>query len=323
MISPQKTRRVLLVGHDSDVENLLAERPASGWDTAAADSSAAAAFIQQSHGCELVLATQTHYRHERLEGIGWLARQQTAPILLLADLCPAEVAQAYERGVSLWLPRQEALQHPRLLTGAMLRLALWAELQTRDVATRESLDQCHRQVDRLVALLWRAGPLDMDRHWYTHRHMLERLNEELARANRHGTPLTIALGEVQTQSVQSGCLDSPDLVEWLADRLVARKRSCDIIGQYGRNRFLLLMTHTPLAGGINCCRRLHQYLENEGASDTAPRQTLRAYFGVAGHSPEARTAQRLLRYAEEHLDAAKHSCQERIVGDAEQMAAKL
>jgi diguanylate cyclase (GGDEF)-like protein len=314
MLSPPNHRRVLLVGADAEVQRLFAQPALAGWDAVGIDSSMAAPLLK-STPCELLLATENHHRQVGLDGIEWLAQQQAMPILLVADLPADTVAQAYVRGASLWLPRHQVLEHPSLLAGALHRLAEWKEIQERHLTARRSLEECRRQVNRLVALLSRTGTLDEDNQWYTQRHMLERLHEEIARAQRHATPLSLALGEVRSLYGEELAQDWADLVDWTAARLARGKRRCDIIGQYGVDGFMLLMTHTPSVGGLTCCRRLQEYLEMSPEPGKGPRGPVQAYFGVAGFSPEAATVQRLLRVAEEHLEAARRNRRERVVGD--------
>jgi PleD family two-component response regulator len=46
-------------------------------------------------------------------------------------------------------------------------------------------------------MLWQASPTAGRTRWFSQRHMMERLEEEVARADRHGTPLSVILGETE------------------------------------------------------------------------------------------------------------------------------
>src|SRR5437762_3483613 len=60
----------------------------------------------------------------------------------------------------------------------------------------DQLRDCRSQVTRLVNLLWDATPAEGRPRWFSQRYMLERLQEEICRSERHGNPLSVVLGEV-------------------------------------------------------------------------------------------------------------------------------
>src|SRR5437764_433036 len=62
--------------------------------------------------------------------------------------------------------------------------------------------------------------------------------------------------------------DSLALPEWTMDVIAKGKRRSDVAGQYGPDGFMLLMMHTPIKGGIHCCRRLQKAIEH--AQETLP-----------------------------------------------------
>lgn len=313
MLDSSTCRFVQLVGGDAAVRHLFTQPPLVEWQVTDADNRVSSP-VHRSSADEFLLAATADPGPQLLDDILAIVRRDNPPTLLLADLEPSAVAKAFDSGVNLWLPRQHVLAHPELLAAALRRLASWWHLRSRHLRTGEALEDCRRQVDRLVDLLRRTGPLDVDKRWYTHRHMLERLDEEVARSRRHGTPLSIAVGEVCGRDDELAAGEREDLVDWTASQIGHRKRRCDIIGRYGPHNFLLLMTHTPAPGGVTCCRRLLRYLE-ENPPASGPAQPVRAYFGVAGFSPAVATAQRLLRHAEENLDGAKSKGNDHVVGD--------
>jgi PleD family two-component response regulator len=246
-------------------------------------------------------------------GVAWLARQRQAPTVFLTGLEPDVVAQAYEQGVSLCLPRQVTLDNPHVLAAALNRALQTSELQRSIVREQESLYQCRRQVDRLVNLLWRALPADPDHQWFTHRHILERLQEEVSRSGRHGGVFTVALGAVETKS--EARTEPQELAEWTTQTLARIKRRCDVAGHYGLQGFMLLMVQTPEAGGAAGCRRLQQYLHEAARPPLGPHGPIRACFGLSSFSSSNATSQSLLSRAEQHLEAAKADQDGGIVAD--------
>jgi GGDEF domain-containing protein len=215
------------------------------------------------------------------------------------------MTQAYAQGVTLCLPRDLSLSQPELLASALDRAARVGESVRAKERMQDQLNMGRRHIDRLVNLIWRTLPMEPNTSWYSQRHTLERLQEEISRTGRHGGPMTLALAEVQEEQTVETPTVLP-LEEWTANMVGKAKRRCDVAGSYGMQGFLLLMVHTPKNGGIICCKRLQQLLEQGVATaDKGPRGPIRAFFGLATATGESVSAQKLLRLAEENLEAAK------------------
>jgi GGDEF domain-containing protein len=287
-------RRVLLAALDADRPALLAPFAAgqvSGWDAVEAGSLEKVRFFLRATPCDAVLLDAGLYRAAGADGQAWLANHEHAPVLFLSEAGPDLVLGALERGADAWLPRELALAHPALLGAALRRVARLGDLAERAGATAEALRECHRQVSRLAGLLWEARPGAGPSDWYSQRHMLQRLDEEVARARRHGGPLAVVLGEVGAGEAEAARA---------AERVGRAKRRCDVAGQYGLHGFMLLLPRGSEAEARGCCRRLRAMLEQLPGGAAA-----RAWFGVAAFSPATATAQRLLSRAEERLESAR------------------
>jgi hypothetical protein len=304
MSAVREPRRVLVVAGRSPelpLEQLFTAAPLAGWEAIPAEDFAAARFVLQHNLCDALLVDEPAYRQDGPAALDWLSERHRLPAVVLAP--PKEEAEAArEKEPRVWLPRGESAPEAAALAAALDQAARLGDLQRERRRLGEALRQSRRQVDRLVRLLWQTLPLDASRHWLGQRHTLERLREEADRAKRYGSPLTVALGEVETRE---GGSDAP-LPDWAAERVARGKRSCDVAGQYGPHGFLLLLVNTPAEGGAACCRRLQRVLED-------PPGPARAYFGLAAVSHEAPTPPTLLRRAEDALEAAKADTKERLV----------
>ncbi len=289
---------------------LFAQEPLAGWEMQAANSFAQARFTLQHQPCDLLMATSELLEREGGQGLAWLAFQREAPILFLGDDQATLYAQAYDLGAAMCLPWTLALGHPPLLHAVMQHAMTDWEAKIVQERTRSQLSDSRRQVDRLVQMIWRLTPRHDD-HWYSQRHMLERLHEELARCQRYQLPLSIAVGELEQPAEDA----APRLPDWAAESIVRGKRRCDVVGQYGPDGFLLLMVQTPKPGGVTCCRRLQDYLEHPTQDLNAPHLPVRSFFGIASMNGEQNTPQGLLRLAEQNLEMARGQEQTRIVAE--------
>jgi diguanylate cyclase (GGDEF)-like protein len=210
------------------------------------------------------------------------------------------------------LPRELGLSQPSLLTAVLNQAAHRGELQRNHRRAGEALQECRRQVQRLVTLLWSMSPSEAHPHWFTQRHMMERLQEEIARTARHGTPLSVALGEVCVGDDRSRSQEAPQVMAWTAETITNSKRRTDVAGQYGPNGFILLLSHTPPTGAAVCCRRLRSALET-GTSSSAPPVSIEAYFGISTYVAGAANAKGLLGRAEDCLERARQGETSRVV----------
>ena len=305
-------RRVLIATAPENhgmFRELFRRDPLDQWVRLEAESFSRARFVLQHEPCDVLLVNDDLYEKEGGQGLAWLAWQREVPVVLLVGATPETYSRAYQLGVSVCLPRDQAVSHPPMLAGGLSQAMNICEMRFGYQRIKEQLAQSRRHTDCLVNMLWRATPRTSDNHWFPQRYMLERLCEELARTERHSIPLTLVLGEMRP-SAEGEFHGLPD---WAADLIVNSKRRCDIAGQYGTNGFLLLLVHTNKQGALNCCRRLQKMLQHPPHEQPGPH--LVSFFGVVGPDNAKLTPQALLRRAEERLEAARANAGDPIAAD--------
>jgi diguanylate cyclase (GGDEF)-like protein len=297
-------RRVLVAASAAAcpaVRQPFAAEPLAGWQVLEADSWERTQFVLGYEACDVLLVDESLAPHGDVKDFAALAGRREVPVVALSGPAPEAAAAALAAGVDLWLPREPALAHPPLLAAGLAQAAGRGDLRRRLRLTGSSLQESRRHVGRLVDLLWHNAPHDPRTHWFTHRHMLERLQEEVARTARHGAPFSLVLGEVRRRG-EAGAAPCPQLTAWAAGRIGRAKRRCDVAGQYGPHGFMLLLANTPEAGAVTFCRRLEKSLGQAAATEAVP---LVPAFGLAACADPTATPQALLRRAEEHLESAK------------------
>ncbi len=294
--------RLLLVAQVGDREALraqIADRlPA--WEVVDADGVEQARFALRHDPCDLLVLDANLVR--TAGALEWVAEVQPMPVAILADEDGDFLCAALAHGAAQWLPRALALRHSALLAAVLCRAAKSGEAERRLREAEAALADCRRQVGRLVNRLWETVPSALGANWFTQRHMLERLQEEVERAKRHGGPLTVILGEILPASNLDVKADK-DLATLAAEQVTRCKRRSDVAGQYGPHGFMMLLPRTAEQAALGCCDRLRTLLEEPPWPLRGP---LRACFGVSGlEIEEGTTITKLLSRAEERLEEAR------------------
>jgi GGDEF domain-containing protein len=293
--------RVLLAGPDASLATFLTLLPPAGWDVASASSLEQACFLQEARPCEVVVVEGGLAGPGWSEGLARLARLALAPIVLVADAAPEILLEGLRQGAA-WLPADVARRHPDIFLAHLDRAAALGAERHRARITAAQLRNSHARIDRLLGLLWEAVPGEGPARWFSQRHMLDRLDEEVARARRTGRPLALALGELRAESGDR--LDPRQLQRlggWLARQIGAHKRRSDVAGQYGPGGFMLLLPQATPEEAAGACRRLDGLLRHEAHEDLP---AVHACFGLAYVPGDEPAVQALLRRAEERLEQA-------------------
>jgi diguanylate cyclase (GGDEF)-like protein len=307
MSEPLQRRRVLLAAEDrlrAEFRGLFATEALAHWEVMEADSLERARFVLQLAPCDVLLLEGGLCCGGSGDELAWLAGQRRAPVLFVSDGEPETVAAAVRREAGYRLPGEVARRHPQVLAIMLQQAAEFGDLQRRGQETSEALEDARRQVGRLVNLLWQAVPGEGRARWFTQRHMLERLEEEVIRAQRYGGPFAVILGEVEELPPRpSLAADAGPAATWTVEQISHVKRRSDVAGQYGLQGFMMLLPQTNERGAAGCCRRLRDILEQPPTP--GPFGPLRVHFGIACFGPEAQSVKGLLRRAEERLEHSK------------------
>jgi len=313
MNSPSQDRyegRSVLVTGLPDLRDVLratfAQEALAGWEVRETDGLEQAHFLlQHGHG-DVWLIDDHMCRAEGENGLVWLTTRRQTPVLLLADLEPHRLTSALEWGCEQWLARDLAGQ------AALLRVVLAQTLREGELRRClhrqvEELRDCHRRVNCLAEMLWDSVSQESRGTWLTQRHALLRLQEEINRAERHGTPLTLVLGELRDRAEPSlAGTEFSSLASWGIGVVDQTKRRCDIVGRYGPNGFLLLLVQTAAEGAAVFCQRLRQAFQDRAGEVSGQGPPFWVSLGLAAHAAGT-TAMHLLSLAEQSLEKASQA----------------
>lgn len=218
-----------------------------------------------------------------------------------------------------------ALQHYRAYH--RVRADLFDEMaraQLTSLRTRHELEQARAQqeIDRLrtvelaeanarlahqaheLAELSRRDPLT---GLLNRRHLDERLAEEFDRARRYGSPLSVAMLDVDHfKAVNDGHSHAvgDEVLRRVAELLSSSVRRSDLAARYGGEEFALVFPETELAAAAAACEKLRVSIETHPWGALAAGLTVTVSAGVAAGT-DLPSWERLLSAADARLYEAK------------------
>jgi diguanylate cyclase (GGDEF)-like protein len=180
---------------------------------------------------------------------------------------------------------------------------------------RARLAEAHRRLHELGAEADDRASRDTLTGVYHHRHLMETLEREIARAERLGKPVAIArvdldwLGSVnQAHGHEAGDVALKRFTAAAAGAL----RDVDIFGRYGGKEFLAIMPDTDLKGAVIAAERVRAAVGREPAPEVGGRRRLSCTLGVAQHRRGENT-RLVISHAEAGLIYAKAAGRDRVV----------
>lgn len=179
---------------------------------------------------------------------------------------------------------------------------------------RQRLAEAHGRLHELAAQAEERASRDTLTGTYHHRHLMEALEREIARAERVGKPLSVArvdldwLGSVnQTHGHAAGDVALKRFTIAAGGAL----RDVDVFGRYGGKEFLAIMPDTNLKGARVAAERILQAVRREPLPETRGERNLSCTLGVTEHHG-GENLRLLLGRAEAALVYAKASGRGRI-----------
>jgi len=164
-----------------------------------------------------------------------------------------------------------------------------------------------RGVDGLVARLASAARTDPLTCLLNRRGFSERLEVELARAERNATPLSVVVGDLDAFKAvndQLGHYAGDRALERLGELLRDHGRPVDTAARIGGEEFALLLPETGAQQALLVAERLRARVQAGFAGDPLP---LTISFGIAAVPEHGSTGEQVLGAADRALYAAKES----------------
>lgn len=134
-------------------------------------------------------------------------------------------------------------------------------------AQRETLDETAREIAPAVGVaelhhaVKQASVIDLSTGAYTQQYLSQRLDEEIARAQRTGSPTTLVLVRVLNfERVQYalGYDRADELLRALASEYAGLTRVFDVVGMRSRSDYSILLPDTDITSAGTVIARIHQ-----------------------------------------------------------------
>jgi diguanylate cyclase (GGDEF)-like protein len=160
---------------------------------------------------------------------------------------------------------------------------------------------------------------------FNRRYLDRRLNEEVARARRHGLPLSVLMLDIdhfKEINDRHGHQAGDQVLTLFADQVKRQLREPDIVARYGGDEFLVIAPQTSRQSAIDLAERLRTRLESHRfiLHDTHTQNgileiRLICSIGVASLSDKVPDAVKLVRCADENMYRAKHDGRNKVNAD--------
>ncbi|HEX2084057.1 MAG TPA: diguanylate cyclase [Solirubrobacteraceae bacterium] len=181
----------------------------------------------------------------------------------------------------------------------------------------------HDRAERLIDRLADAARTDALTGLLNRRGFEERMEAELARAQRTGRPVTLVVGDLdhfKSVNDRFGHRVGDQTLQRFATVAAGVKRVVDDLARIGGEEFALILPDSDEHGGFLVAERLRRAVRDDGLADDA---SVTASFGVASCPRHAATIEQLLHCADQALYLAKQLGRDRSVIFSEEVAESL
>jgi len=194
--------------------------------------------------------------------------------------------------------------HPNLFTEDDLRLlSLMADISS--IAWKNA--QLFRQKQELTITDELTG-------LYLQNFFKERLTEEIGRARRFSTDLSLLMIDLdwfKRYNDRYGHQAGDEIISVLAGIFRDNTRETDLVARYGGEEFAILMPRTSYSDAYTCAEKIRQSVEKRSFNFENQRFNITVSVGVAAHVPGI-DANRLISLADEALYRAKQEGRNRV-----------
>ncbi len=145
---------------------------------------------------------------------------------------------------------------------------------------------------------------------WNHRVIVERLREEMSRSRDEGTPLSVILIDIDHFKKVNDSFGHPAgdlLLKEISEIFTRSLRSCDSVGRYGGEEFLLILPGCGMESALSRAEQLRLAVQSAHIIDGETTLQVTASFGVASDFSSDYEAEAVIRIVDTALYRAKSS----------------
>ncbi len=179
----------------------------------------------------------------------------------------------------------------------------------------EELKRLHAELAEKNRLLEEASIRDPLTGVYNRRYLDEQLASEFERSRRYGTPLSVAICDLDNFKVVNDQLShaiGDETLRVTAKVMADIIRQSDIVARYGGEEFVLVFPGVALADAARACEKIRRAVAERDWSAVHPELKVTLSVGVT-EDPAAAHWERLLADADSRLYEAKRGGKNRVV----------
>lgn len=185
------------------------------------------------------------------------------------------------------------------------------EYERRLAEQAKELALANSELERANARLAALSFTDSLTGLANHRAFHTRLNEELQRAKRYGTPLSLLLLDVDHFKSYNDAFGHPagdEALQCVAHLLQTNTRTSDLVARHGGEEFAILLPQTDREGALVHAETLRAHIERY----SWPLRPVTASIGIATTTPQDGFSLSLIQHADQALYLSKSNGRNRI-----------
>jgi two-component system chemotaxis response regulator CheY len=304
----------ILIVDDDRTSLLVLKRQLEKWDNEVISAVSAAEGLRLLEDDQQINLLITDWVMPEMTGLELcrearkLERPRFLPIMMLTALTDTQdLVQALNAGADAFLSKPinpMQLKAEIRVTERVLDLEVRLEAQIRQLEEAHVKIKAMAETDELTQLPNR-------------RTVLQRLDEEISRAERYGHPLSIVLLDIDHFKDVNDTYGHPagdTVLRQTAKKLSGAIRDTDLLGRYGGEEFLAVLAQTDLPGARKLAERIRTEIEShvfDLGNGTNLRKTVSLGASTWNHGSDS--ADELIARADAALYLAKEGGRNRVV----------
>ena len=208
-----------------------------------------------------------------------------------------------------------ALEHSGLINELLSNIDELQELRRREAERAHMLEFHNKFLESTNTSLQNLVVTDPLTGLANRRRLMDALQQEISRSQRTGVPFCLCMADLdffKAINDELGHQVGDQALVWVAAKLRANVRQLDVVGRYGGEEFMLILSNCLLETAGNVAEKLRKVVEEQSAfGPFSSRGGFRVSLGVVQYQP-GMDVEQLINAADQALYRAKANGRNRI-----------